>query len=193
MAEPSKEPDIPLSYVVLLSGTHVTGKETLAMSLSKSLGCPWLAGEQAHTMAWSGARSQAKQGLNYAEVFGRIWFAKLQRLGLPSGAEAGCAALISCYATRKGVRDAIRAVMFANSIRVIFVVLQITPETLSGRTLGAEEPALAERIMGEKIADIEEPLEEELETDVIRVDSTQDVDTLFVEIKDKIGGRLATT
>ena len=28
-----------------------------------------------------GARSQAKKGFNYGEVFGRIWFSKLQRLG----------------------------------------------------------------------------------------------------------------
>lgn len=46
--------------------------------------------------------------------------------------------------------------MLAHSIKSIFVIMHIAKETLSGRTLGAEEPELAERIMGEKIADIQE-------------------------------------
>jgi gluconate kinase len=191
---------------VLLSGTHVTGKETLAVSLSKSLGCPWIKAEMAHNSASFGARSQAKKGYNYGEVFGRIWFSKLRRLGfLSDGNESDgetnveaprkvvpdCTALISCYATRKPARDAIRDVMLAHSIKPIFVIMHITKETLSGRTLGAEEPELAERIMGEKIADIQEPLEEE--KDVILIDSMRDVDALFVEIREGINQQLANS
>ncbi|KUJ23688.1 uncharacterized protein LY89DRAFT_679029 [Mollisia scopiformis] len=209
----SPEQDPHSSYVVLLSGTHVTGKETLAVSLSNSLGCPWLKAEMVHNSATFGARSQAKRGLNYGEVFGRIWYSKLRRIGfLSDGYEsdgegeveapgktttaprrlgAECTALISCYAMRKPARDAIRDVMMAHSIRSIFVILNITKETLSGRTLGAEEPELAERIMGEKIEDIQEPLEEE--KDIILVDSTRDVDALFVEIKERILQQLSVT
>jgi len=181
-----------LCYVVLLSGTHVTGKETLAASLCRFLGCPWLKAEAAHTMARTGARSQAGKGYDHGEVFGRIWFSKLQRMGLSSdgsGSKTGCAAVITSYATRKVGRDAMRSVMRANSIKIIFVILQISEETLSGRTLGAEEPELAERIMGEKIADIQEPLEEELERDVITIDSMRDVDSLFEEIKGAVESR----
>ena len=61
--------------------------------------------------------------------------------------------------------------------------MHITTETLSGRTLGAEEVELAKSIMGDKIADIEEPLEEK---DVILIDSIHDVDTSFFEIKEGI-------
>lgn len=74
-------------------------------------------------------------------------------------------------------------------MKTIFAIMHITIETLSGRTLGAEEPDLAERIMGEKIGDIEEPLEEE--NDVILVDSIHDVDTSFVDIKEGIRRQLA--
>lgn len=203
----------PSSYVVLLSGTHVTGKETLAVSLSKSLTCPWLKAEPIHASASFGARSQEKKGYNYGEVLGRIWFSKLRRLGfLSDGNESdgesevdvgkksrtarrrsgsNCTALISCFAMRKPARDAIRDVMLAHDIRVIFVILHITEETLCGRTLGAEEPELAERIMGEKIADIQEPLQEE--RDVILVDSLQDVDAMFLEIKARITRQLAAS
>ena len=90
---------------------------------------------------------------------------------------------------RKLARDAIRDVMLAHSIKTIFVIMHITKETLSGRTLGAEEPELAERIMGEKIADIQEPLEEE--KDVILIDSMLDVDASFFEIKEGITRQLA--
>jgi len=190
----------PSSYVVLLSGTHVTGKETLAIHLSKALRCPWMKAEMIHASATFGARSQAKKGYTYGEVFGRIWFSKLRRLGfLSDGNESDgesdveaprkvgkeCTAILSCLHMRKPARDAIRDVMLVHSIRTIFVIMHITEETLSGRTLGAEEPELARRIMGEKIADIQEPLEEE--NDIILMDSLKDVDTMFVEIKDSIG------
>jgi len=198
------------SYVVLLSGTHVTGKETLAVSLSKSLGCPCINAEIVQDSAAVGARSQEKKGYSYSEVFGRIWFSKLRRLGfLSDGNESDgesevdpcrklrtapmklapdCTALLSCLAMRKPARDAIRDVMLTHSIRTIFVILHITKETLSGRTLGAEEPELAKRIMGEKIADIQPPLDEE--EDVILVDSMQDIDALFLEIRERITKQL---
>lgn len=205
----SPSPSAP-SYAVLLSGTHVTGKETLAISLSKALGCPWIKAEMAHNAATFGSRSQARRGFDYGRVFGRIWASKLRRLGFPAqgneepergGAElepraAGssppmarrCAAVLSLYHMRKPARDAIRDAMLALSVRPVFVILHITEETLSGRTLGAEEPRLAERIMAHKVADIQEPLEEE--KDVILVDSLRDVDALFPEILEGISQQL---
>ena len=68
------------------------------------------------------------------------------------------------------------------------MILHITKETLFGRALGAEEPRLAERIMGEKIADIEEPLAKE--KDVILVDSMRNVDSLFLKNKKGTGQQL---
>ena len=189
---------------MLLSGTHVTGKETLAVSLSKALSCPWIKAEMAHNAATFGSRSQAKRGYGYGKVFGRIWFSKLRRLGfLTDGNESdgeykveaprklgteGCTAVISLYHMRKPARDAIQDVMLEHSIRPIFVIMHITKETLSGRTLGAEEPELAERIMEQKIADIQEPLEEE--KDVILIDSMRDVNALFPEIMEGITRQL---
>jgi gluconate kinase len=200
------------SYVVLLSGTHVTGKETVAISLSRSLSCPWLKADMVHTAAAFGSRSQEKKGYDYRKVFGRIWLSKIQRIGfLTSGNEldgeskvevtgqldiegcvgnstAGCAAVISLPHMLKPARDAIRDIMRAHSIRTIFVVMQITKETLSGRTLGAEEPVLAEEIMEQKLAHIQAPLEEE--KDIILVDSTRDVDAVFLEIMEDISRQL---
>ncbi|TVY80772.1 hypothetical protein LSUE1_G007034 [Lachnellula suecica] len=212
MSKSSEQPR-SCSYVVLLSGTHVTGKETLAVSLSTSLNSPWLKAEMIYNSARFGARTQAKKGYDYGEVFGRIWLSKLRRLGFLSDgnesdgeSEAGiptlrrlsiaprkfegeCTAIISCYATRKEDRDAIRIVMMGIMIKPIFVIMHITKETLSGRTLGAEEPELEEKIMGEKIADIKEPLEEE--KDVILIDSMREVDALFLDIKDGINRQIA--
>lgn len=196
------------SYAVLLSGTHVTGKETLAVSLANALGCSWIKAEMAHNAATFGARSQARRGFDYGKVFGRIWSSKLQRLGFlassnqpdsgtdpVSGRDAPgvtqqhhCAAVISLYHMRKPARDAIRDAMLAQSVKPIFVILHITEETLSGRTLGAEEPQLAERIMAHKVADIQEPLGEE--KDVILVDSLRDVDALFPEIMEGVSQQL---
>jgi gluconate kinase len=200
----SKSTLLSSSYIVLLSGTHVTGKETLAVSLSKALSCPWIKAEMAHAAAGFGSKSQAKRGYDYGKVFGRIWFSKLRRLGfLTDGNESdgetkveaprklgteGCTAVLTLYHMRKPDRDAIRDVMRAHSIRSIFVIMHITKETLSGRTLGAEEPALAARIMEKKMADIEKPLEEE--KDVILIDSMQDVDTLYPEIMEAISLQL---
>lgn len=186
-------------YIVVLSGTHVTGKETIAVSLSKFLNCPWLKGEFIHTSALVVARSQEKRGQDPSEVYGRTWFTKMQRkFGLLSddtesngskaldsrAANIGCIALVTIFALRKPGRDAIREVMLAKSVRVIFVVLQITKDTLSGRTLGAEEPDLAERIMESKREDIKMPDVEE--NDVLVVDSMQDVDALTLDIEERI-------
>jgi gluconate kinase len=74
--------------------------------------------------------------------------------------------------------------MLAKNIRVIFVILQITTDTLSGRTLGAENPELTERIMKEKGEDLREPEEEE--ADILVVDSMQDVDALTLNIEEMI-------
>ncbi|ORY62427.1 uncharacterized protein BCR38DRAFT_239575 [Pseudomassariella vexata] len=95
-----------------------------------------------------------------------------------------CNALVTCYALRKSGRDGIRAALRANSVRVLFVVLQISKETLYGRTLAAEEPELAERIMREKVEDILEPMEEE--KDLMVVDSLRDVDSLTRDIEGRI-------
>lgn len=217
-AKPASSSSTSPSYAVLLSGTHVTGKETLAVSLANALGCPWIKAEMAHNAATFGARSQAKRGFDYGKVFGRIWSSKLQRLGFqagrnepgdgdepgPGGEALGrgvpggttqqqqqqqkCAAVISLYHMRKPARDAIRDAMLAQSVKPVFVILHITEETLSGRTLGAEEPRLAERIMAHKVADIQEPLGEE--RDVILVDSLRDVDALFPEIMEGIAQQL---
>ena len=205
-------------YAVLLSGTHVTGKETLAVALSQAFQCTWLKGEMAHNAATFGARSQARKGYNYGVVFGRIWLSKLRRLGFlsdgyeseggsagvkttaiaPSQAKqqpesphlpAGCVALITCYHMRAPARDAIRQAMLGVAVQPVFVVMNITQETLSGRTLGAEEAELAERIMSDKAADIALPLEEE--QDVVLIDSMQDVDGLYKEITEAIPPLLA--
>jgi gluconate kinase len=192
------------SYVVLLSGTHVTGKETLAISLSKALHCPWIKAEMAYSAARLGSNSQAKRGYDYGKVFGRIWFTKLRRLGfLTDGNESdgeskvkaprkmgteGCTAVMTLLHMRKPARDAIQNVMLANSIRPIFVIMHITKETLSRRTLGAEEPELAKRIMETKIADIQEPLEDE--KNIILIDSMRDINTMFPEIMERINQQL---
>lgn len=204
-------------YVVLLSGTHVTGKETLAVSLSKSLRTPWLKAEMAQHSATFGARSQAKRGYAFEEVFGRIWLSKVRRVGfLSDGSESdgesddeprrtptggkfraapirsgpACTALITCFAMLKAERDAIRAALLVQGVKTIWVILQITEETLSGRTLGAEDFEMAEKVMGEKLADIQKPLEDE--TDVILIDSMREVDALFLEIREGISRQLRT-
>lgn len=207
-AEPASFSSTSPSYAVLLSGTHVTGKETLAVSLANALGSSWIKAEMTHNAATFGARSQAERGFDYGKVFGRIWSSKLQRLGFPvrnnqpdSGTEPvpgrdapavtqqhHCAAVISLYHMRKPARDAIRDAMLAQSVKPVFVILHITEETLSGRTLGAEEPRLAEKIMAHKVADIQEPLVEE--KDVILVDSLRDVDALFPEIMERVAQQL---
>jgi gluconate kinase len=206
MSEPPTKEASPPSYIVVLSGTHVTGKETIAISLSKSLDCPWLKGDQVHSASNTIARSQAKRGYDSSSVYGRTWFTKMQRIGLMSekaesdgGGEVdnqdinkkgtACIALVSCFALRKPARDAIRDVMLAKSVRVIFVILQITRDTLSGRTLGAENPELAARIMEEKAEDLREPMEEE--RDVLVVDSMRDVDALILDIEAVIKRQVA--
>ncbi|KAK5997076.1 hypothetical protein PT974_02428 [Cladobotryum mycophilum] len=146
-----------------------------------------------HALSGIGSCSQSNKGYNYSQVFSRIWLSKLRRYGfLPGGNGFGgesdmeapktlrphCTALIICYAMSKPARDAIRYAMLDHSIKPIFVIMSITKETLSGRTLGAEDPELAERIMEEKIRNIEEPLEEEK-------------DTIFLRIRERISRQLA--
>jgi len=104
--------------------------------------------------------------------------------------ETGCLALVTHFALRKPARDAIRDVMLEKEVRVIFVILQITKDTLSGRTLGAENPELAEKIMEEKREDLREPEEE---TDVLVVDSMQDVDALTLNIEEMIRRQVSVT
>jgi gluconate kinase len=211
MSEQSTREDSLSFYVVILSGTHVTGKETIAVSLSKSLSCPWLKGEFAANSANVISSSQAKRGYDLGTVYGRTWFKKMQRIGLMSDGsesdgggdsdnedqnkkkhlkETGCLALVTHFALRKPGRDAIRDVMLKKEARVIFVILQITKDTLSGRTLGAENPELAERIMEEKREDLREPEEE---TDVLVVDSMQDVDALTLNIEEMIRRQVSVT
>lgn len=100
------------------------------------------------------------------------------------GEKENCIALVTNYHLRKPARDGVRASLLAEGVRAIFVILQITPGVLSGRTLGAEEPELAERILKEKVEDLREPFDEE--TDVLVVDSMQDVDSLTVGIEEII-------
>ena len=70
--------------------------------------------------------------------------------------------------------------MLEHGIRSFFVIMDISKEILSGRTLGAEEQDLAARIMKSKQADIQQPLE--TETDVLLIDSTKSIDDVLVDI-----------
>ena len=70
--------------------------------------------------------------------------------------------------------------MREKGVRVIIVILQITTDTLSGRTLGAEEEGDAVRIMASKAEDLRPP---EGEEDVLVVDSMQQVDALIEDIE----------
>lgn len=90
--DPSPSASPTSSYIVLLSGTHITGKETLAVSLPprgspypmhRDSSCPWIKSEMAHNAAMVfGSRSKAKRGLRLRKsLCGRIWFSKLRRLG----------------------------------------------------------------------------------------------------------------
>ncbi|KAF2669889.1 hypothetical protein BT63DRAFT_478125 [Microthyrium microscopicum] len=223
---PPPKPTTPLSsYVVLLSGTHVTGKETLAISLSQALQCPYIEADMVQAATTIASRSQASRGYDYSKTFGRIWFSKLRRLGFlsdgnesdgESGIDAprtyiprtnvpkvyaprkvgmgmgggleGCTAVLTVSHMRRPAREAIQEVMLGNGIRPIFVIMGISKETLSGRTLGAEEPELARRIMEQKMMDIEEPEGEE--RDVLLIDSMRDVTGLFGVIMDGIERQL---
>ncbi|KAM7205970.1 putative thermosensitive gluconokinase [Rhypophila sp. PSN 637] len=218
-------------YVILLSGTHVTGKETIAFSLAQSLQCQWIKGEAAHAAANFGARAQASRraGYDYHDVFQRIWLAKMLRLGLDipslstvhadragdgmiaaetanqtqeieasaggSRADTGhqdhkpkgkgkCLAVITIYATRYPARKAVRSVLAKHFVKPIFAILQITKQTLSGRTLGAEEAELAKQIMREKERDIEPPEESELLVEFGKDHSENSGDILVVESDD---------
>jgi gluconate kinase len=193
--------------MVIICGTHVTGKETIATALSTSLKCPLLKGELAQSSAAAIARSRGKRGYDSSTVFGQAWFLKMQRVRLMYDVAAGdnnhsrssgsdskrhteeesrprCIAFVTCLALRKHGRDAIRDIMLTKSIRVIFVVLQITRDTLVGRTVGAENHELEMKILREKAEDLTLPLEEE--TDVLVVDSMQDIDSLTEDIKEMI-------
>jgi gluconate kinase len=108
----------------------------------------------------------------------------------PKKRVTGCLALVMCFALRKPARDAIRDVMVAKSVWEIFVILQITRDTLSGRTLGAENPELAARVMEEKAEDLRKLLEEK---DVLVVDSMQDVNALISDIEEMVRRQVAGT
>jgi len=182
----------PSPFVVLLCGTYVTGKETLAFTLAEHYGCPKIKAGMSQFSAYSGARTQSRSGrYDYTQVFCRIWWAKLQQLGFPpdeKDVKGPCRAVLSCLATRRQDRDAIREAMRAQSLKPIFIILNITKETLSGRTLGVEHPEdveFANLKLEEKARFLELPGEDE--TDVALVDSMLEMDVLAGEIKGLVG------
>lgn len=167
-------------YVIILSGTHVTGKETLAINIASNLGCRWIKSEMMHTAAEKAARIQSQRGLEYSAVFGRVYSSKLRQVGFEFGGSDKLLAVVSCFHMTPFERNAMRQTMLERNVKPIFVILQITTETLSGRTLGAEEPELAASIMAIKASHIQQPLEGE--KDVIIIDSMRDVDTLAAQM-----------
>lgn len=181
------------TYVIILSGTHVTGKETLAVSISNAHECRWIKSEWMHSAATKAAVAQSKRGFDYKTVFGRVYSTKLQQVGFDFDAEGTGApskplALLSCFHMTPFERDAMRQAMLDRNVKPIFAIMHITTETLSGRTLGAEEPELAARIMATKASHIQEPLQEE--TDVIVIDSMKSLDVVFAEMTEAIRRRV---
>lgn len=210
MSEPPPQELPSKSYIVILSGTHVTGKETIALSLASALGVSWLRGENAGNTAWSFARAHENRGATTSqaqEKYGETWFSRMQRIGLLSDAqvggerpvspsaeskriEGGCLAVCTNYALRTMYRNGMRDAMAKRGVRTIFVILQISKDTLCGRTLGAEEPELAKRIMKEKTDDLEEPGEEE--RDCLVVDSLMPVDSLTAHVEWLVRAQVAS-
>ncbi|PYI08446.1 hypothetical protein BO78DRAFT_395594 [Aspergillus sclerotiicarbonarius CBS 121057] len=203
------------NHILIISGTHVTGKDTIATSLAHTYNSPFLEGEYCYNAAWSIARARQKHGYDVASVFGQTWLRKMNRIGLPlplstpptpshtppsspsssstasssyTGRGGGISAVVSCAAMRKPHRDAIRSVMATQSVGVIFVVLQIEPETLLGRTVGAENRELEMRILQEKTEDIRLPGVEEAGPgrETIVVDALMDVDSVCWFVRGRV-------
>lgn len=84
-----------------------------------------------------------------------------------------------------------RQAMLERNVKPIFCIMHITTTVLSGRTLGAEEPELAARIMAIKAGAIQDPLEEE--KDIILIDSMKNMDDVLVEMTAAIKERIASS
>jgi gluconate kinase len=118
-------------YIIILTGIHVTGKETIALSLLSSFHCLWLKGALIRDSGLAISRAQETRGEDLAKVYGQMWLKKMQRVGLiieavrPS--QEQCVAVVSSYALRHFHRDAIRDVLLSQltPVRAIFVILQI--------------------------------------------------------------------
>ncbi|CEJ91457.1 hypothetical protein VHEMI07167 [[Torrubiella] hemipterigena] len=178
-------------YAVFISGTHVTGKEVLAASVADALGCRWIKSEWMNSAAEKAARTQSQRGLDYNTVFGRVYSNKLAQVGFDFDGTQRPLAVISCFHMPPFERNAMRQAMLERNVKPIFCIMHITTTVLSGRTLGAEEPELAARIMAIKAGAIQDPLEEE--KDVILIDSMKNMDDVFVEMTAAIKARIIST
>ncbi|PYH96122.1 hypothetical protein BO71DRAFT_397366 [Aspergillus ellipticus CBS 707.79] len=216
----SPTPPHPTSYIIIISGTHVTGKDTLVSSLSTTFHCPALKGEYCYSSAWAIARSREKHGYDRDTIFGQTWLRKMNRIGLlaamdshssssassasSSGSdsgdgdgdgdcdsEGGILAVVSCFAMRKPSRDAIREIMLAQEEPVGVIFV----------VLQIERETLVGRTLGAENQELalrilEEKVEDirvpvlEEEPDTLVVDGTLDVDSLAVQIGGLVRGIL---
>lgn len=153
--------------VVVVAGPCGTGKSTLAVSLSKSLGVPFVEGDALHTRC---AVDKMSRGVALADEDRLAWLSRVGARALEAVTELGYAAsVVSCSALKRSYRESLRNQALSQGVNVVFLDLQCERKTLVKRLQERTGHYMSADMVDGQFAVYEGPAVEE--TDVFPVDA----------------------
>jgi len=139
---------------VIVMGVSGCGKSTLGGLLARSLGCPFLEGDDFHSAE---AIAKMRGGEPLTDEDRWPWLDRLGQAAVRSIADGG-AAVVACSALRKSYRDRLRATI---ERPVQLILLENSRERLVERLSGRSDHFMPVDLLDSQLATLERPRPDE--------------------------------
>ena len=170
--------------VIVIAGPCGSGKSTVAATLASSLGFPTVEGDTLHSRM---AVDKMAAGVALTDDDRASWLDRVGSRAIEAIDDLGYhGVVVTCSALKQAYRDTLRRITGDKGMaRLLFVVLQCTPETLKARVTGRTDHYMPPGLVESQMLAYEGPGIGE--TDVIPVDAEADAAEVFERVRLVLG------
>lgn len=190
-------------HIFLVTGPAGCGKTTVAQALAKELKAPYIEGDDVsryisvvvYTMLiylqFHPAANKEKMSnnipLNDADRWD--WLITLKNEAIKQLTTSNHC-IVTCSALKKKYRDVIRVANYEHpTVQIHFIFLKLDEETLQARVAQRVGHYMKKEMVHSQIMALEEPNVEE-ETDVIKIDVTNDKEQVEQEVRERVNAKI---
>lgn len=175
-----------VEHIWIVTGPAGCGKTTVAQYLAKELSWPYVEGDDYHSAA---NKQKMASGIPLADADRWDWLITLREEAIRR-LQTSNSVIVTCSALKRKYRDVIRVANYEHpSVQVHFIYLKVDEATLQKRVAEREGHYMKEGMVHSQMEALEEP-EEELEWDVLQVDTRNDKETVQKNAVDLVKRKL---
>lgn len=171
---------LPKKRLIVISGPCGSGKSSVATSVSKACGIPWVEGDHLHSKE---SIQKMKTGTPLTDEDRWLWLESLQATALLELRKDNVNDIIvTCSALKRSYRDELRK---SRVMQTVFLMLEGSPEILMQRLGEREGHFMGKGMVEIQLESLEGPGVEE--RDVVPVDASGSKDEVLAEVLDVLG------